>query len=162
MSKPAILFIPGSFAVPELYDTVVNAIAAKGYDIEALHLPSIGFIPAPTSGEDQKQTREGEPVTMYDDAAFIAQRTTSLAEEGRDVILVAHSYGSVPMTESTHGLGKEERLKQGLTGGVVRLAYINALIPAVGMPAGSVLAGIPEEQKVVMELDVRFHDLSFP
>jgi alpha-beta hydrolase superfamily lysophospholipase len=153
MSKPSILFIPGSFALPEFYDPVVNAVAAKGYEIRALHLPSVGLKTGP---------REGEPPTMYDDATFIAKETEKLADEGKNVIIVAHSYGAVPATESTKGLGKEERQTQGKKGGIVKLAYMTALVPAVGITAGGVLpADVGTDNMGNMKVDVRLPSSPF-
>jgi len=135
MSKPSILLIPGSFSLPEFYDTVVDPVAAKGYEIKALHLPSVGSKPGPT---------EKEPPSMYEDAALIAAEVTKLADLGKDVILIAHSYGGVPATESVKGLGKEERQKEGKKGGIVRLAYLTAIVPPVGSPSADVLSGNSE------------------
>jgi len=152
MSKPSILLIPGSFGLPEFYDPVVNAVAAKGYDIRTLHPPSVGLKTGP---------REGEPPTMYDDAAFISKETEKLADEGKNVILIAHSYGGVPVTESTKGLGKEERQMQGKKGGIVNLAYMTALVPAVGTSASVVLADVPRDNRLDLKIDERgwmYHD----
>jgi hypothetical protein len=146
MSKPSILLIPGSFALPSFYDNIVDAVAAKGYEIKALHNPSSGI--APNEG------REGAPPTMYDDAANIAKEAEKLADEGKDVILVAHSYGGIPTSQSTKGLEKEERQAQGKKGGIVRIAYMTCLVPPVGGSAGSVLAGVPEDQKIDLKIDV--------
>lgn len=132
MSKPSILLIPGAFALPEFYDSIVIPLAAKGYDIRALRTLTVSDAPGPT---------DRAPVTMYDDANLIATEAGKLADEGKDVILLAHSYGGVPMTESCKGLGKEERAKQGKQGGIVRLAYITCLVPALGETAGEVLKG---------------------
>lgn len=145
MSKPSILLIPGSFGLPEFYDPVVDAVAAKGYEIRALHYPSVGLKSGPV----------GPPTSMYDDAKFIAGEVEKLADEGKDVILIAHSYGGVPMTECTKGLSKEERAKQGKKGGIVSLAYMTALVPGVGMSAMSLLGDVPEEQKLELKIDVR-------
>jgi predicted alpha/beta hydrolase len=147
MSKPSILLIPGSFALPEFYDPVVNAVSAKGYSIQALHLPTVGPKIGPV---------DAEPPSMYADAAFIAQEIEKLADEGKDVILIGHSYGGVPLSESTKGLGKDEREKEGKKGGVVRLGYLTALVPPVGTSAAGVLAGVPEEFRLNLQMDVRF------
>ena len=146
MSKPSILLIPGSFALPEFYDNVIDAVAAKGYEIRGLHLPSVGLKTGP---------REGAPPTMYDDAAFIASEAEKLADEGKDVIIFAHSYGGVPATESTKRVGKEERQKRGKKGGIVNLAFMTCLVPAVGGSAASILADVPKEQQVEPKIDVR-------
>ncbi|KAL3958139.1 hypothetical protein ACCO45_008717 [Purpureocillium lilacinum] len=59
--------------------------------------------------------------------------------QARDVVLVAHSYGGIPATESTKGLSKVERQRQGKSGGLVRLAYISCLILPVGESDASVI-----------------------
>ncbi|MCJ1476325.1 hypothetical protein MMC13_004991 [Lambiella insularis] len=136
MSKPLILLIPGSFALPEFYDLVVNAVMARGYEMRGLHLPTVGLKTGP---------RGGTPPTMYDDAAFIAKETEKLADEGKDVILIAHSYGGAPTTQSTYGLSKAERRKHGKDGGIVKIAYMTAVVPAVGMSTASVMADAPKD-----------------
>ena len=146
MSKPSIFLIPGSFVLPEFYDPIVDAVAAEGYQIRALHLPAVGL--APGLG------REGAPPAMYDDAAFIAKEVEKLADEGKDVVLIAHSYGGTPATQSIKGLGREERQRQGKKGGIVALAYMTAIVPAVGSSASSTLADRPKESQIDMTLDV--------
>lgn len=148
MSKPSILLVPGSFALPEFYDVVVDPVKAKGYDIRALHLLTVGLGP--------ENPRKGTPPNMYDDAAFIAKEIEKLADEGKDVILIAHSYGGIPTTESIKGLGKEERAKLGKKGGVVKIAYMTCLVPEVGQNAMAVLGDVRPEHKVSFRPDVRF------
>ena len=122
------LIIPAASALPKTYETVVKAVSAHGYSIEALHIPSVGL-------ETGDGAREGEPPTMYDDAKFIAARVAGLADAGNDVLLITHSYGGVPATEVVRGLSKAERGKHGKEGGIVGLAYMTSLVPEVGMPA---------------------------
>ena len=81
--------------------------------------------------------------------------TEKLADEGKNVILLAHSYGGVPVTESTKGLRKEERQAQGKKGGVVSLAYMTALVPAVGTSAAGVLADVQDDNRFDLKIDVR-------
>ncbi|KAM5344281.1 hypothetical protein ACJ41O_012818 [Fusarium nematophilum] len=146
MGRPFLLVIPGASGLPEFYDLFVNAVAARGYGIKAIHLPSIGLVTG---------AREGPLPTMYDDAAFIAKHVTELADAGRDVILVTHSYGGTPATESVQGLTKKERQINGLKGGIIGLAYITSLVPNVGKSAASVQAGKREEDKIPTGYDVR-------
>lgn len=146
MSKPSILLIPGAFAPPALYDSLVQAVAAKGYEIQALATPTV----APAAGP-----KPGVPApTMYDDAAFIAREVERLADAGKDVILVPHSYGGVPGTESVRGLSKAERQKQGKKGGVVRLAYMTSIVLAVGDATASAQGDV--KSAAPWDLDVRF------
>ena len=147
MSKPSILLAPGSFALPEFYDELFDVVRAKGCEIRGLHKPTVGL----RAGEG----RPGTPPTMYDDAAFIASEVEKLADQGKDVILVGHSYGGVPVTESAKGLGKNERQAQGKKGGLVNIGYITCLVPAVGESARDVLAKVPDEFKTPMNIGVR-------
>jgi pimeloyl-ACP methyl ester carboxylesterase len=126
MATPVILIVPGGFTPPEAYTNIVSRVVEAGHAIEALHLPSIGY-------------KTNIPGTMQDDAAFVASEITKHADEGKDVILVAHSYGGLPATESTKGLSKVDRERQGKPGGLVRLAYISCVILPVGEFDASVI-----------------------
>lgn len=131
MSKSSILLVPGSFTPGHVYANVVERVAAKGYDIRALQMPSVRL-------ETESPTAR-KPPSMYEDASFIANQVSVLADEGRDVTIVAHSYGGVPATECVKGLAKVARQKLGKQGGVVRLAYMTALVPALGYSGSDVL-----------------------
>ncbi|KAJ9612416.1 hypothetical protein H2200_004013 [Cladophialophora chaetospira] len=144
MSKPSILLVPGSFVFPHYYNHIFDAVRAKGYEIRGLHNPTVGL--------GTLQGRPGKPPTMYDDASFIAEEVEKLADEGKDVILIGHSYAGIPVSQCAEGLGKEERKKQGKPGGLVNLAYLTCLVPPVGGNARSVLAKVPDEHKVDMKV----------
>jgi len=151
MSKPSILFFPGSFVLVSGYQPIFAAVTKVGYEIKGIHPPSIG----PRSREG----REGPGPTMYDDANVVAQEVEKLAEQGKDVILFGHSYGGGPISQSTKGLSKEERKAQGKEGGIVRLAYITAVIPAIGKSAQDVLHGTREEGDMPVSVNVSInHD----
>jgi len=162
MSKPSILIIPGASATPEFCDSVTKAVAAQGYEIRALRLPTVALTPGPQTAT---------PKSMYDDAAFIASTVEKLADEGKDVILMAHSYGGIPATESVKGLGKEERQKEGKKGGIVRLGYLTSLVPAVGVAALRVLgdveppfqmddSGYTYHENIARSASLTFNDIS--
>ncbi|KAK3709515.1 hypothetical protein LTR37_010888 [Vermiconidia calcicola] len=144
--KPTILIIPGAFGLPEWYDSIVKPVAAHGYSVQAIKLPSVAYTKELVPGE-------GPAPTMYDDAAFIAAEVSKLAGEGQDIMLLAHSYGGVPTTQSTKGLSKDERQQEGKQGGIVRLTYLTSLVPALGQSASSVLAGAPPEQTLDFNID---------
>ncbi|KAI0896795.1 Alpha/beta hydrolase fold-1 [Annulohypoxylon nitens] len=128
MPELSLVIVPAASALPLFYDTVVDGVSQHGYDIKALHIPSVGLVTG---------ARPGEPPNMYDDAAFISAHVTGLADAGHDVLLITHSYGGTAATQSVQGLSKNERLKQGKSGGIVGLAYMTSLVPEVGYPATS-------------------------
>lgn len=147
MDQISILLIPGAFGLPEFYQPVIEAVVSKGFAIQVLHLPTVG----PTKG----QGREGSELpTMYDDAAYISKAIASLADASKKVILVAHSYGGVPTTQSILGLRLGERRAEGKRGGVVHLAYMTALVPALGCSAADVLSSVPDTNRDKLESDV--------
>lgn len=153
MSKPSILIVPGSFTPGHAYNNLVEKVAAKGYDIRALQMPSVRL-------ETELPTAR-KPPSMYEDAAFIASQATALADEGKDVVILSHSYGGVPTTECVKGLAKDARQKLGKQGGIVRLAYMTSLVPAPGSSAGNVLdlGERPEDGRLPMEMDVSYYCL---
>ncbi|KAF2153194.1 hypothetical protein K461DRAFT_278005 [Myriangium duriaei CBS 260.36] len=69
---------------------------------------------------------------MYDDASFFNDFVTKLADEGMDVVILAYSYGACTASQSLKDLTKDERAAAGKTGGVFRIAYLTAVVPAVG------------------------------
>ncbi|KAI0179473.1 alpha/beta-hydrolase [Hypoxylon sp. FL1284] len=137
----SMVIIPAASALPLFYDTVVDGVSRHGYDIQVLHIPSVGLATG---------ARPGPPPNMYDDAAFISAHVTGLADTGNDVLLITHSYGGTPATESVRGLSKDERLKQGKTGGIVGIAYMNSLVPEVGHPASSSAGTAPKGRQPLM------------
>lgn len=146
MSKPSILLAPHSFGLPEFYDPIFDAVRAKGYDIRGLHLPS--------SGLRALEGRPGEPATMYDDAAYIAKEVETLADAGKNVVVIGHSYGGVPVTQSCEGLSKEERQKQGKSGGLVHLAFMSSPIAPIGENADSFRKDVQEDHVIELSVDV--------
>jgi hypothetical protein len=136
---------PGSFALPIFYQETTDIIKSKGYDLEAIHKPSVG----PSAGQKRP---EGLP-TMYDDAAHIASVASKYIDQGKDVVLIAHSYGGAPTTQSTKGLTKPEREKEGKTGGIRRVGYMTCIVPALGQNAVEVMSEVPEEYKLNLAPD---------
>ena len=145
MDKPTILIVPGGFTLPAVYSDEISHVESDGYTIQALHLPSVDY-------------KTDVPGTMQDDAAFIASEISKHANEGKDVVLIAHSYGGLPATESTKGLSKVERKREGKPGGLVRLAYISCLILPVGESDVSVIMPdnmLPRAPPFEIRFDVR-------
>lgn len=114
------MIVPGSFSGPDLYAKLVQQISAHGYDVQYVDIPSIG------------RRGRASPATMYDDAAYVQAFTTKLADEGKDIVLVMHSYGGVVGTESSRGLIKSHRETSGKPGGIIGLCYIAAVVLEVG------------------------------
>lgn len=146
MSKPSILFFPGSYCLLSLYQPLFDAVTEAGYEIKGIHPPTVG----PSS----RQGYAYAAPSIYDDAAVLAQEVETLADEGKDVIIIGHSYGGVPMTQASKGLGKEERRALSKPGGIVRLGYMSAIVPAHGQSAREAISVVPAEQHPPIDVDV--------
>lgn len=144
MAPPSLVLIPGASATTEACAGLLEGVRARGYEVQALQLPSVEHNPPP-----------GPAPTMYDDAAHIRSHVAKLADAGKDVVITAHSYGGTPATEAVKGVSKKEREAQGLSGGVVGLAYVTALVPALGQAAGELMGSKPLDRKIPMVPDVR-------
>jgi pimeloyl-ACP methyl ester carboxylesterase len=121
MSKPTIVVIPGSFSASEFYHPTTTHLQTLGY-------PSVIVRDLPSASR-----RPPSPAaTLADDAQFFNYLCNKLCAEGKDVVIVAHSYGGGVATDCVKGLvEKSENEKEGR--GVVKgIIYLTALVPKVG------------------------------
>ncbi|RDW88547.1 hypothetical protein BP6252_00579 [Coleophoma cylindrospora] len=139
--KPAIILIPGSFARKDLYKVVITKLEAAGYEVQFAELGSI-------ISKDIPVDERPKAASLEDDADQINHMLTKLADQEKEILLVGHSYGGLPMTESCQSLTKLERTMQGKRGGVIALLYIAAFVPSAGESMVDMLAGISREHPV--------------
>jgi hypothetical protein len=80
---------------------------------------------------------------MMDDAKCITDELARLVEtEGKDVAVVAHSYGGIVATEGVQGrFNKATRAQAGQKGGVFSIIYIAAFLVPVGSSLCDPLGG---------------------
>ena len=119
-NKPTLVLIPGSFSPSSLYSEVSSRLEAKGFQIIVGDLPTTGRSPpAPAA-------------TMREDAGYFHDLVSGIADEGKDVVLLAHSYGGIVANQSAKGILKTDRTALGKRGGVVRIVFLAAFVPQVG------------------------------
>ena len=125
-SKPTFVFFPGAFSPAEVYDPVGLHLRNHGYPTKAFCFPS-GLTTTVENRVFPAQCVEG-------DVAFVREHVKALvADELKDVIVVCHSYGGVPVTDAiTKELGKKDRQVRELGGGVRRIIYIMSVATAEG------------------------------
>lgn len=126
-STPDIILVSGAWHQPESYAKFRIALEAQGLTV---HIPRL-------------TTMNGErpPTTdLYTDSAAIRKFVTGLADAGRSLVVLMHSYGGQVGTEAIAGLGAETRQQQGLSGGVVKLVYI----AGVANEEGQTMMDLPE------------------
>jgi pimeloyl-ACP methyl ester carboxylesterase len=127
MTAPTFVFSLGAWVVPAVFDATRSRLEALGFPSECPAHPSIGAEP-PSK-------------TLADDTASLRDVLTKLADEGRDLIVVAHSYGGVVASSSVEGLNKAARTAEGKAGGVVKMVYLAAFALDKGQSLLGMLGG---------------------
>jgi pimeloyl-ACP methyl ester carboxylesterase len=123
-TKPTILFVHGSWHHPAHFGPIRQLFESAHYPTECPVQPTYDPEPSPP----------GPPVSLADDARVIQSQLTKLVEEeGKDVIVVMHSWGGMVGSEATKkSYSKKDRSEQGKPGGVLKLVYLCALLMPVG------------------------------
>ncbi|KAF2762830.1 alpha/beta-hydrolase [Pseudovirgaria hyperparasitica] len=123
MSKPIFVFTAGAWNSPDTFDPVIDILAQNGYESRKIDLPSLG----------------GDPVTkgFEEDVQLIRATVTELVDTTRSIVMVAHSYSGLPVSEALQDLGVHERAKKGHVGGVAHIVYISAMMIPEGATIGN-------------------------
>ena len=117
--KPVVFITPGAWHTPAYLASYRSALEAHDYPTASLSLPSVSAEPAHQNHDE-------------DTAAIRHELSALIDEQGRDVILVMHSYSGIPASDAAEGLGRTERTAAGRKGGIVLLVYICAYMLPVG------------------------------
>lgn len=121
-ATPALLLVHGGWHIPENYSKLTTALEADGYEVHIPAMPTMNGARPPTAD-------------LTTDTAFIHEYAEKLADAGRTIIALMHSYGGQVGTNALGDLGFEARAERGLKGGVVYLIYMcaSALTKGVAM-----------------------------
>ena len=90
LSQPSIVLSPGSFCPASMYDLLTTPLRAIGYDIHVLEPPCY-----PAGYNASSDTAHPN---MHDDAKYINDFVMKLADNGNEVVVIAHSYGGESKT----------------------------------------------------------------
>lgn len=110
--KPIFVLAPGAWHTPDCFEIIQEKLHAQGYETRGVAYPAVGAEP-PNKG-------------LYDDAAALRAEIEVHANQGRQVIVVLHSYGGLVGAEAVKGLGYKQRKAKGKDGGVTLLVYLAA------------------------------------
>lgn len=129
MSNPTFVFALGAWMGPAFFDDTRSRLEALGFRSECPPHPSIGAEP-PTK-------------ILADDVASLRSLLAARADEGRDLIVVGHSYGGVVVSAAVEGLAKSARAQAGKPGGIVKVVYLSAFALDKGQTLMEILGGKP-------------------
>lgn len=143
--RPSILFVQGSFQLPEVYNKLTNALEARHFHVVHPTLPSL-------TGQDKPNFTSK---SLIDDAQVVQNELKRLIEkEGKPVLVLMHSYGGLVGSQAIpEELTWTKRKEKGLSGGVIHLFYFAAFILTIGQ---SVLGTFGESPNNVVYPDGRF------
>ena len=137
VNKPTILIIPGSFSPAHFYHGIINGLEGAGYEAFVYDLPSASRKPPQ------------QAATLADDSEFFHHKASLLADQGKDVVLLPHSYGGLVASECVKGLSRAEREEASKQGCVSKIVFLTSVIPAVGESLQSLMGTLlPEFIKV--------------
>jgi pimeloyl-ACP methyl ester carboxylesterase len=126
-SDTTVIFVPGAWHSPSCFSIVCNKLKASGYSINYITLPSVG---------PSEHLSDFRP-----DVEKIRTAILKAADAGRKVVLVVHSYGSLPANEAIRDLDISSRAKNGLGGGVSHLFFCCSFVIPEGQSLISAFGG---------------------
>jgi pimeloyl-ACP methyl ester carboxylesterase len=114
--QPHVFIIPGAWHPAHTMDPFAKALEAAGFSATVVPTRSVG----------------NRDVTVQDDEAQAKTLLLPILDEGKDVIVLGHSYGGFVISGLIAGLDKKSREAQGLKGGIIGVIYLSAFVPIEG------------------------------
>ncbi|KAJ5438736.1 Alpha/beta hydrolase family-domain-containing protein [Penicillium daleae] len=153
-SQPTLVFIPGSWHRPTCYDPIIKLLEPK-FRCVAVSLPSTAFDPEATFKDDLDAAQNA-----------ISAETSS----GRNVVVIAHSYGGIVGNSAIKGFAKPKDGNDSQLGYVIGLVLIASGFTLTGMafmdpffgrppPAWRVNNETGYAELVVSPRELFYHDL---
>lgn len=135
--KPIVVLVHGACHTPGHFHLLIQALRKAEYRVIA---PSLA-----TTGWDDRISGK----TWADDVALLHSVVDPLLDEGRQAIVLGHSYGGIVITHFAVGHSVAERAARGQKGGVAAVLYLAAL----ALPAGKAITDVLGTSPIV-EIDV--------
>ncbi|KAJ3546135.1 hypothetical protein NM208_g2156 [Fusarium decemcellulare] len=136
-----IVGVPGAWQPVECFAAVKEAFTARNYEFVGQTPPGV-LVENPQDASAEK-----------DAESLRNNLLLPLVKEGKDLVLMMHSYGGVYGSRAVQGLSKYEREQAGMKGGVVALIYVSAIPPMVGKTALEMMGANAENLPDWVEYD---------
>ena len=118
-----ILLSHGAWHIPEHYSRLQKLLEQASYPVSAHRHPSVNGSVPPNK-------------TFQDDVDALRAKARDLIDQGLKVVVLCHSYGGMVATNAFNAShAYTERSKNGQSGGIIRLIYMCAFLPQIGMSA---------------------------
>lgn len=130
MSKPAIIFVPGAWIPKTSYASFLHALEKEGFTVHYASYPSFD----PVDSLNASCERDAE-VIRNDVIKPLVE------DQGQEVVVLMHSYASMPGSAAASGLSKTERIRNGQSGGVIGLICIGAFLVPQGLSCAGLQGG---------------------
>ena len=110
--KPTFILVPGNFLPASYFNDLAKRLESRSFPTQLVSIPSTGSsTPLSSNGPD---------------IAAVKAILEPLVNAGKEIVIVGHSYGSIPMCEAAKGIGKQERVGREESGGIVKLIFVAA------------------------------------
>ncbi|KAI0019497.1 Alpha/beta hydrolase fold-1 [Xylariomycetidae sp. FL0641] len=139
--KPALVFVPGAWCDAGYFSRTTEILERAGLTCEAVSLPSVG-------SELHSDGPSASEATLYKDAEAVKKVVMKHLDVGKDVVVIAHSYGGVVASEAMKGLDRGSR--GGSQAAVVHMVYVAALVFDIG-----VMTWAPDDSKFAESLIIQ-------
>jgi pimeloyl-ACP methyl ester carboxylesterase len=160
----AVVICHGNYHTPAPYCPLISALQAKGIEAYCPQLPT-SDLSMLNVGEDISNPDYdlGPPAAGYpqgeEDVDAVLQVLQPLVEEqGKNVLLIGHSYGGWVATEAARPelqARKRKEQGEGLVGGIIGILYVGAFIIPVGESVHTFFQ--PKDGSFVQPHFMRFH-----
>ncbi|PWY68989.1 alpha/beta-hydrolase [Aspergillus sclerotioniger CBS 115572] len=126
---PVIVLVPGAFGTPDGFNKMQPYLTQAGYTTHP------GSYPSCNPSDPSKASSPHDIAHLRDNILL-----PLLNEQGKDLVIIAHSYGGVVAGGAARGLAKQTREFQGHSTGIIGLIYVvgnitlegESLLTAVG------------------------------
>ncbi|PVH95574.1 alpha/beta-hydrolase [Periconia macrospinosa] len=160
LSDLAVVICHGSYHSPEFYLPLVNALKSREIEAVCPQLPTADLSKLNVGDVVNPDFDRGAPAGGYpqgeEDCEAVWKALEPLVNQGKRVILLAHSSGGWVATEAARPEWEEKSRKaKGLTGGIVGILYVGAFIIPVGESVNSFFQ--PKDGSFVVPPFMQFH-----
>jgi len=169
-SDLTVVICHGNYHTPAPYGPLISALKAAGINAYCPQLPTSDLsklnigddINNPDYDLGPPSEGSGYPQGGEDVQAVLRVLQPLVEEQGKDVLLIGHSYGGWVATEAARPeLQAKKRKREGVAGGIIGILYVGAFVIPVGESVQSFFQ--PKDGSFVQPHFMRFHvsDSSF-